>query len=530
MLRIDKRKVLVTGILVALGLLLFIIPSRFPTIYLSPDETAVGVAAREFGAKANFRLEDKILEIAPWIHPRSWVTHQGALVPVGFLGLPILAGILWRIFGEVGMLFLTPVLVLSAVFPLWRFLKSLGWQAQVSGAVAWLSFPTVILYANRGLFPNLALVCLMLWSAYLVWDKPKRWHWLASGILFGLAGAIRPTEAPWMAIWLAAAWLAGKDAKAKFPSWKNAALFIGGAVIFPIVAVYMAWRTYGTPFMIGYWLRDPVLDAAAGQTGPQSASAAPGWPFGFHPRNVWFNLKGYLFSLLAPWMLVSLAAAVLWLRSKGSRIPVVVGTLTAFILVMVYGQAIYQDHVGHDIVSIGNSFLRYLLPLTPFVAASVACLVALVERSAPASKAKVFAWLFVGCLAAAGIWNALDHDDEALRQAVAELDRYEQIRRTVYETYGRRAIVMSDRSDKIFFPVMRAVSPLPDDRRLQDLVASYPDPVLLFATALDDKRLKEWSDRGFVLDPVLETKNQRLYEVGSVSGWGFSSAAIWNQK
>ena len=526
MLRITKRKFFVFYILFVLGLFLFVIPSRLPTVYLSPDETAVAVAAREFGTRASLRLADKMTETWPWLHPRSWVTNQGTLVPVGFLGLPLLAGIVWRLFGEIGLLVMTPLLVLSAAVPLWRFLKSLGWYAQISGIAVWLSFPTVILYANRGLFPNLALVCLMLWSAYLVWDKPGPGRWLTAGFLFGLAAAVRPTELLWMVVWIAAAWLAGKEAKAKFPPRRGLALFFAGAAVFPALAAFMAWKTYGTPFIIGYWLHDPAVNLS-GSSGPRPAASSPGWPFGFHPRNVWFNLQGYVFGLLAPWVVISLAAAVFWLRAKQKSLPIAVGTITAVLLVLVYGQAIYQDHVGRDVVSIGNSFLRYLLPVTPFAAAAAAALVGLVARSTTPRRAKVFTLLFIGGLAAAGIWNAINHDDEALRQGVGELDRYEMIRRAVFNKYGRHAIVVSDRSDKIFFPVTRVVSPLPDDAKLADLVANSPDPVLIFDTAYDSDRMGDWLSRGFILNPILETKNQRLYEVSLTSSDAFGPNSVW---
>jgi len=507
-----------------MGLFLFIVPARLPTVYMSPDETAVAVAAREFGTEASFRLEDKILEAAPWIHPRSWVTDRGSLVPVGFLGMPLLAGILWRIFGELGLLLLTPLLALSAVFPLWRFLKNLGWYAQVTGLVAWLSFPTVILYANRGLFPNLVLVCLMVWSAYLVWERARGWHWFAAGVLFGLAGAIRPTELPWMLVWVVGAWLAGCERKPTKVPWRGIGIFLSGAAIFPLAAAFMAWRTYGTPFTAGYWLRDPAVDAAAAKPVPATTSA--GWPFGFHPRNVWFNLKGYVFGLLAPWVLVSAASLVLWLRARGSRPPIVAGIATAAVLSLVYGQAIYQDHVGRDIVSVGNSFLRYLLPLAPFAAASAAGLVGLLARTAAPSRTRAFALLFAGSLALTGIWTATDHDDEGLRQVVVELDRYEQIRRQVFTDYGRRAIVLSDRSDKIFFPVMRAASPLPEDARIAQLAAGYPEPVLLFDSAYGDDRLNDWLERGFVLLPVLQTKNQMLYEIHTTSSVAYPPTGL----
>lgn len=500
------------------------------TVYLSPDETAVAVAAREFGSRGSLRLPDKLLEAAPWVHPRSWVTHEGSLVPVGFLGYPLVVGVVWRLFGEIGILILTPLLVLSACFPLWRFLKSLGWWPQVAGIAVWLSFPTVILYANRGLFPNLALVCLMLWSAYAVWYRPKALGLACAGLLFGIALAIRPVEIVWMMVWLAAAWFAKESSKHTPKNLTAAAWFVGGALPFMVFSAWMAWLTYGTPFTIGYWLRDPVVEQASGSAVAAPATQSPGWPFGFHPRNLWFNVKGYLFGLLSPWLLLTACGAGYWIYSKRERIAVLAGLATFAILSLVYGQAVYQDHVVHNMVSLGNSFLRYLLPLVPFLAAGAAAFIWFLEKRLRPGWAGLMVVLTIGIVSFQGVQTAIAHDDESLRQALLEIERYEEIRRTAFAKYGRQAIVVSDRSDKVFFPVMRTISPMPSDARLAELVSEYPEPVLLFATAQDQKGLADWLQRGFLLFPSFETKNQVLYEVAPAADYGLDAQELWTDE
>lgn len=526
----NKRKFLVFAIVVALGLFLFVLPSRLLTVYLSPDETAVAVAAREFGTNGSLRLADKLLEAAPWVHPRSWVTHEGSLVPVGFLGYPIIVGGVWRVLGEIGILALTPLLVLSACFPLWRFLKGLGWHAQVAGIAAWLSFPTVILYANRGLFPNLALVCLVLWSAYLVWHKPRSLTLVLAGLLFGMALAIRPVEIVWMVFWIVGAWLI-KEADNHTPRVLSAvAWFAGGAAPFLIFSGWMAWVTYGTPFTIGYWLRDPVLEQAADSAVASQATISPGWPFGFHPRNLWFNVRGYLFGLMTPWLLAAVLGVGYWYHTKREKTAVVVGLATFAVLSAVYGQAIYQDHVVRDMVSLGNSFLRYLLPLAPFLAAGFAAFVWMLGMALKPTWARLAIVLVIGGLSFHGVQTAIAHDDESLRQSLQEIERYEGIRRTAYAKYGRKAIVVSDRSDKVFFPVMRTISPMPDDARLMELVREYPEPVLIFTTTQDEKGLLEWLERGFLLFPSFETKNQMLYEVAPAEDFDFDAEGLWTDE
>lgn len=498
----------------AQGLLFLVIPSNLPQIYLSPDETAVAVTAREFGTDWSFRLPDNILKDGPWIRPRSFVTHDAALVPVGFLGMPLLAGMVWKFLGEFGLLLLTPCLVLACIYPLWRFMRGFGFAAQVAGVAAWLSFPMVILYANRGLFPNLAMVCLMLWAAFLVWKKLDTKALIIAGLLTGMAVAIRPTEIVWAGVWIAAAWVAGSGSKFSRHDWKNIATFLATSAVVPAITALLAWKTYGAPWMIGYWLRDSA------EVTVQSAEATallqnPGriWPFGFHPRAVLNNAENYLVYILGPWAATALVATVLWIKRENSRIAIMAGAWTAAVLCLIYGNTVYQDHVGHNIVSVGNSYLRYLLPLAPFFALAVGAVSARLVEILPRNRAKLGVSVLAAVLVALGIWTAFSKDDEGLNSSVPELVRYETIRETAYKNYGRNAIVVSERSDKIFFPVMRAVTPVPDDERLKDLAAYYSDSVLLFDTTYGPEKIQDMAERGLYLNPVLATKNQTLYEV-----------------
>ncbi len=495
------------------GFLFLLIPSLRLQTYLSPDETAVAVAARQFGSYGTLRLEDQLLKQYPWLHPRSLVTQGAALVPVGFLGSPLLFGSLWRLFGDYALLFFTPLLALSAIYPLWRFTRRLGFTGQLATMATWLTFPTVILYANRGLFPNLIVTCLGLWSAYLIWEKRTLPRTVVAGILVGAAVAIRPTEAAWLAAWLAAAYLTAQEAqqaKTKALDWIS---FFVAAAILPIFAFIMAWKTYGSPWVVGYFLHDPVISqgSAAG-----AAFQTVGWPFGLHPRAMWNNFWSYIVILLGPWFATAAAAVFYAIKRKQGKYVAAAGVWTLFVLCLIYGQGLYQDHVGVNVVSIGNSFLRYILPLTPFLAFSSGAVCCWLFQALPQQHAAALGVLLVGILAILGTWSALARDDEGLNTSIPELQRYNAIRQEVVSNYADTAVVLSDRSDKIFFPDVRAVSPMPDKDRFQKFVTDYPYMVLYFGTTADDAQIQQWQHQGLLMDPVLQTDNQTLYEVNSV--------------
>lgn len=510
------RKIPYTAIGVALlfflqSTLFFVIPALGTSVFLSPDETAVAVAARVFGTTGTMRIEDGILADAPWMHPRSFVTQGTTMVPVGFLGLPVIAGIVWRVFGEWGLAFLGPLLAISVAFPLWRLMGPFRIPARIAATAAWLSFPTVILYANRGLFPNLVVVCLVVWCCYLLTMK-KRWSWAIAGVLAGAALAIRPVEVAWILPWIVFFWL--RTTGKRWREIRSVLWVIAPAAVVLAGMALLAWKTYGSPFIVGYQLRDPVVL----QTVRTDAAPAVGWPFGFHPRHVIFNVRSYLVGFLGPWTAVALAAAILVWRERRSRAALVVAGWTVFVLCLVYGQAIYQDHVGLNVPSFGNSFLRYLLPLAPLYAVAVA---AIVERTGVKWRGAGGIFLsavFVAILVSAGSWTAMYRDDEGVRSGAVELARYVAIRRETLSQLGPQAIILSDRSDKVFFPTFRVASPLPDRSSIRRLAEYSPVPVALFSTTLDEDGIARWENDGLNLFPVFQTERETLYEIVSLPG------------
>jgi hypothetical protein len=511
-LRQSAFSILPFGLFLLQASLFFVIPFFGSVVFLSPDETANAVMARAFASQGTMRIEDPLLRDAPWLHPRSFVTQGNAMVPVGFLGLPMALGAVKWLFGEVMMLLFVPMLVISVAYPLWQFMKRFGRVSQIATVAAWFSFPTVVLYANRGLFPNLPVVCLVLWSSYFLWRSRSSVSFLLSGILFGFALTIRPVEFFWMAAWI---WLAWRMRENHIElTFRRIGYFLVGATIPLGSACLIAWRTYGSPFAVGYVLHDSVIPAVQ----PTSSLAKDGgsilsrWPFGFHPRNVWFNVKAYLFGPWAPWTILAIASGALSWSKKGARPFILVSLWTVAVTVMLYGQAIYQDHVGVNITSMGNSFLRYLLPLTPIFAISVGRFVSYISEYAHKPRgAHALMSLAIAAVVLMGTSMALRSDNESILPATDELRRYVVIRASTFERFGPQTIVLSERSDKIFFPTFRAVSPLPPKEQIHELVEQAPATVAFFSTTLDPRGLVPWESAGIGLRPIFTNENQTMY-------------------
>lgn len=499
-------KLTVALIVILLGLPFFILPTIGGSIFLSPDETANAVSADGFSRLGTFRLADPVLNEFPWAHPRSFVSMGGTLVPVGFLGWPFLLAIIRKIAGIGAMSFVTPILALSVAFPLWSFFRSRGRAAQLSAIVTWLVFPTVILYANRGLFPNLPVICLAVWASWFAWQAKQTWQFIVVGILTGLALLIRPIEAMWVLPWVFAAW------NMKRGTW-NVRRGVGFAVPIVIICALGAWlayRTYGSAFGIGYLIHEATATAASSATPTATSFFSRLWPFGFHPRNVWWNVRGFLLGYLGPWIAIGLAGIAFSVKRKENWKWIAMSAWTVFALCIVYGQGVYFDNIQGNQITLANSFMRYLLPLAIPIAFAAGFVASEIVRRWKRRGEWAVGLAFV-LVIALGWWTAFSRDAEGLVADQSELQRYATIRSNVTKLFPPTTIVASDRSDKIFFPSTRAISPMPSIFDLARLNAARPDSVLVFLRTVSDADMEKWSTAGLKLVPVLNAGNESLY-------------------
>ena len=77
--------------------------------------------------------------------------------------------------------------------------------------------------------------------------------------------------------------------------------------------------------------------------------------------------------------------------------------------------------------------------------------------------------------------------------------------------------MLSERSDKIFFPVFRAASPLPEKWFIKDLVRNAGAPVALFSSVLDPAHIEPWTAEDLFLRPIFQVDKQMMYIVTTSS-------------
>jgi hypothetical protein len=211
----------------------------------------------------------------------------------------------------------------------------------------------------------------------------------------------------------------------------------------------------------------------------------------FFLRTLKINTKGIVFfEQLFPW---SVLALLFW--SSGA-------------LLVVYGSGLYQDHLQPGAIGLGNSFLRYLIPLYFLMVPLMAFVF-----SSLCGRMKTFFVILSFVLMGYGVWFSFFQTDEALLPLSQEIVRYDFIRESSQRFFTSQDIIISPRSDKIFFPVMRVVSPVPNLAHLRSLFSECHCSLGWFDRPVDEALAEKMRNAGFRFELLAEYGNEVLYRL-----------------
>ncbi len=470
--------------LAVIGLLLVYawIPLHTRGAFLSPDETAVAFTAQTLADGRNAVTVDFPTETLLWAHPRSFYLTGQELRSVGFLGWPLLL-VPVAVVSPALLPWVGAFLLASAVIPFYKLLRprvSSPLTAGLGAAVAFLG-PVFVLYGNRGLFPNTAFVALAVWWLW-AFSRVRIDRWRALGGLamgLGVLCFIRPPDLLWLLPWSVILFFE-KPEQERTWMMKRGALLVG--------LVFLA--------IVGWLLVHGVGYFGAGQQTWIDRAFFVFFPFGFHPRHVLWNVRSYGW-FLWPWTAAMVASSLFLWRKKERRLRVLLAAswTTVVLLVLYYGQGVYRDHVRLGEVSLGNSFLRYTMP----IALVLGALVAFVHDKITHRVARQLVAGACIVLAGAGGWFGYARDDESVLTSAREVTWYTSVRARANELLSENAIVLSDRSDKIFFPDRYVVSPMPSDERIRSLITTANRPIALFRRPFSQQERDAWREAGYRL-------------------------------
>lgn len=519
-----REKAYLGALFAGLFVLFAFLPSLGGQTFGSPDEVQYAEVAKQMALNHRAFVPDAVVGAFPWLHPRSWVALGDRLAPVGFLGWPFALSFFYHFGGTAILPWVGMLLIFSSAWPFFCLLRRFGFWAACIGTLVAYTFPGIILFANRSLFPNLPLLAASVWLFWLLQRFEHRLvkPWWLFGILSSVACFIlsfRPIEALWILPW----WLfAVRHVRPKRNDWLAVA---GGFILVFGTLGWFAHGAYGSWLGIGYGRSDQItartevvpLVAASSQASPSSV-----WflPYGLHPITFVWNIFHYFGWLLLPWTLVLFGALYLFIKrhfwrtwNKGDARFVLLAAWTVIVLCVVYGSGAYVDRFGPRIATIANSFVRYFLPIGLFAGWSAAFLwqsIGRVARWRPFVIGCTILLIFVGVVRA----FAADEGVIALRK---ELIRYEDIRQSASAWFKPGDLVLSERSDKVFFPAFRAVSPMPAFALVRVYARGANVSIGLFARPLTQIQRDEWRKAGLDVQELATFGRETLYRIFSSS-------------
>lgn len=262
------------------------------------------------------------------------------------------------------------------------------------------------------------------------------------------------------------------------------------------------------------------------------------FPFGIHPRLAWRQFVAYGLRMfwwefvLAALGIILLAVRVLSKRRRGSspscQLPaascfwpyLLVALVVTVWLVLMYGSWTFTDNPDPTQITVGNSHVRYWLPI--FVAWVPLAAVALDELAARAKRlgsvVLVVGWV---AWAALGFRTAFLTPEDGLFAEAQVLAQERAVHDAVMRLTPADAVIVVDRDDKIFFPDRAVRYPLRDPRTyalLPALVAHAPTyyfGITLPAQDLNYLNTDKLKADGLTFVPVQTFGIETLYVIAS---------------
>lgn len=512
------KKVLIISALAAYFCSLLWLTLGVPASFTSPDENSSYIFAKSMLQTGSLAIpDDMTAQLGGLVHPRSALAVGEFIVPGGFLGLPFVAGLFGHLVGVFGLRLLTPILLMLALLAWFATIKETT-KNEVFAYVATMMLalqPAVWYYGARTMMPNVGFICFLIFAVWLIVVKPLRRVWLEfllAGLSLGLAAFFRLSELVWIVpAMLVVAIGYRKKVIGKLP-WLM--LIVGFAV--PImVNAGLNLALYQQPWSTGYTTVDShvtadVIDHTVGITTVplQRSMVKLLLPFGVHPKAIIKNVWHYGIGLF--WWLSILTGIGLYvsLREAGGWRKLAIGTLLLAIwLGVLYGSWSFNDNPDPTAITIGDSHLRYWLPL--FVLSTLFVTKVLLKWRL---KGVVLLMFLLSSSLVFGGSDGLLNTRQVLQASAVKRD-------TILAKTEDNAIVIVDRADKFLWPYRHVIQPLRNEATYQVMpLAVKLAPLYYFgipfpAVDLEYLNQDKLANLGLKIDLVGEIEDEALYRI-----------------
>jgi len=518
-------------------------------IFNSPDATGNYFFTKLLADQGTLRYFEPLNLIAGSnVHPRSVKVIDSYLVPISFIGMTIVYGLIAKIFSIDIIVFLTPLISAITVIFFYLLLKEIfNKNIALFSSLLLFIFPAFWIYTSRSMYHNVFVIDLFIISIYFLIKTLKNQkiiYVVISAALLGLAIISRVSEMLWMvpAYFLVFAFFY-KQIKIRYIYSSLAVL-----ALFALMLLTINQILYSSPFATGYE-EDPAaafaseIDQAADiavsapvqvqQSSNLIVNLLSGYllPFGFYPKRALLNFYAYypyfFWWFFIPACFGGLIYLVRLFQKKDLEFSkrILASYLAIFLfvsifLIIYYGSWRIVDRLGPQAVSLGTSYLRYFLFIYIFSLPFIGFLITEIIKFAKFKYLKpVVAVLLLTYFAYFSVQLTMFKTDESIMAVKQRIDEYYVKAEKVINLTEENSVIISERSDKIFFPQRRVMPGLQNEEILTLLPKVIKQAPVYYYTYWSDEDLAFWeadvlNKYGLkFVDKKVIYNNEKLYKI-----------------
>lgn len=439
-------------------------------IFNWPDTNANYFFAKLFAEQNTFAYPEKLNLLSDnLLHTRSINVYEGNLVPMTFLPAVYIFALFFKMLGSTNILWLTPLLASLSACVVFRLSKHIFQDKHLAFLIAllFLALAPWLYFANVVMLPSILFIFLLLvaWLFYaLYFQQVELIYWTLASIFLSLAVLVRPTEFVWVLFSALLVFLFNRRKVSFF------LLLITGVIFanFLFMALYLNKITYGNYLSIGYQnLQTGALPTEFGQNNWDYVGflKLAIMPFGFDLKLIAYNFYNYFVEIVWPYLIFVLASLYylykkIKLKQSKRKIWLKYFAIlaTIFILILLYyGSWDLADPLVKNLNKISISYIRYFLPLYILIVPMTAYGIKRLFWREDSFVSSMLVYFMIILVSVVSVRLAFFSPNDGLLKNNESITEYYEQYKIVSEIVPVDSIIISDRSDKIFFPKYKVI-------------------------------------------------------------------------
>ncbi|MDD4695662.1 MAG: glycosyltransferase family 39 protein, partial [Patescibacteria group bacterium] len=391
------------------------------------------------------------------IHPRSTKVSGNYIMPSSFIGLPMIYGFISKFTGIWTIPYMTPIFAIIGIIFFFLLIKEIfDKKTAIISSLLLLVLPSYWYFSVKSMMHNILFIVLFIISTYyflLAIKYKKILFYLIFPIFLALSLMTRTSEI----VWISFIYLIITIFSIKKIDWKK---FILSGIIFLIFLTplfYFNKQNQGSVTTPAY-LND--------STDSNNLSALQLvekiiLPFGFHPKNMQYTIWNYIFKLVWFYSLLFLVGIIyfIWKRNNIDKIKnlyFLLWILLSGFLFTYYGSWLFYDNPTPTSVTIGSSYLRYLLPYFVFGIPIAGFFISKINFKKTYINTIIISLILI-FIFINSYMIVMKDNEEGIIKIGNDLNIYKNRTEKIIQDTPKNAIIITNMADKYIFPYRNVI-------------------------------------------------------------------------